>query len=144
MKKHTILLFAALVLSFAAAAQTKVLFSQVQAMDRQDSLRGTDATIQLTGTEGSGSAMLVQHGDIAVKVGAKVSTHNVARSSVKDSAVNLILDIAMKAGRDKDSKRVEKIFYMDQKRSGTVSQRFTFKQGLDVRTITLTFNVAVE
>lgn len=144
MKKHTILLFATLVLSYAAAAQTKVLFSHVQAMDRQDSLRGTDATIQLTGTEGSGSAMLVQHGDIAVKVGAKVSTHNVARSSVKDSAVNLILDIAMKAGRDKDSKRVEKIFYMDQKRSGTVSQRFTFKQGLDVRTITLTFNVAVE
>ncbi len=144
MKKIVLPLLPALLLATSTAAQTKITISEVRAVDRQDTVRGTDATIQLNGAEGSGNAYILNAGELVVKLGAKVSTHNVARSSMKDSAVNLIMEIAMKAGRDKDNKRVEKIFYMDQSRTGTVAQRFTFKQGLNVRTISLSFNVAVE
>ena len=54
------------------------------------------------------------------------------------------LEINLKAGTDKDNKRVEKIFFMDQARTATVSQKFNFKQGITMRPITLTFNIAVE
>ena len=143
--KHLLLFpLAALFLASSSFAQTKINFSDVRALDRQDSLHGTDATIQLNKAEGSDNAFLMHAGDMIVKVTAKVSTHKSPRSSLKDSAVNLDLDITMNAGNQKDTKHVEKIFYMDQKRSGTVTQKFNFKNGIDMRTITLTFNVAIE
>ena len=136
------------VLAFAAAgfaqAQTKINITAVQAQDGDKQVQGTDAVIELNHAEGSGNAFILNAGDLVVKLGAKVTTQNVKRSSLKDSAVNLVMDISMKAGRDKDSKHVEKIFYMDQKRSATVTQRFNFKQGINMRTITLSFSVAVE
>jgi hypothetical protein len=144
MKKTSSLLLPFLLIASIATAQTKINITNVQAKDGEHSLQGTDATIQLNGAEGSGNAVILQSGDVMVKTGARVSTQNVRRSSLKDSAVNLVMEIAMKVGREKDSKRVEKIFYLDQKRTGTITQKFTFKQGINVRTITLTFNVEVE
>lgn len=144
MKKTSSLLLPFLLIASIATAQTKINITNVQAKDGEQSLQGTDATIQLNGAEGSGNAVILQSGDVMVKTGARVSTQNVRRSSLKDSAVNLVMEIAMKVGREKDSKRVEKIFYLDQKRTGTITQKFTFKQGINVRTITLTFNVEVE
>ena len=144
MMRRLLLPLAALLLATSAFAQTKIDFSDVRALDRNDSLHGTDATIQLNKAEGSDNAVLMTAGDVIVKVTAKVTTHKSPRSSLKDSAVNLDLDITMKAGKEKDTKHVEKIFYMDQKRRGTVTQRFNFKNGINMRTITLTFNVSIE
>lgn len=127
-----------------ATAQTKVTITAVQAVDGQNTMQGTDASIELARAEGSCGTPILSAGDLTAKVRAKVSSHNVRRSSVKDSAVNLIMEISMKAGKDKDSKRVEKIFYMDQARTSTVTQKFNFKHGITMRTITLSFNVAVE
>lgn len=127
-----------------ATAQTKVTITAVQAVDGQNTVQGTDASIELARAEGSGGTPILSAGDLTAKVQAKVSSHNVRRSSVKDSAVNLIMEISMQAGKDKDSKRVEKIFYMDQARTSTVTQKFNFKHGITMRTITLSFNVAVE
>jgi hypothetical protein len=144
MKKLLILPFLSLLSVVPASAQTRITLSNVIAVDGRDTLRGHDAIIQLNGAEGGGDALILATGDVSAKLHAKVSSHNVRRSSMKDSAVNLILEIALKAGRDKDSKRVEKIFYMDQSRTGTVTQRFNFKQGINMRPVTLSFNVAVE
>ncbi|MBK9758742.1 MAG: hypothetical protein IPO90_01925 [Flavobacteriales bacterium] len=66
------------------------------------------------------------------------------RSSLKDSAVNVIFEIDMNAGKDRDNKRVEKIFYLDQSRTGTVTQRFNFKDGITMRGITLKFDVEIK
>lgn len=144
MKTKLWVLAAVLSAATAATAQTRISFTHVRAVDGGDTLRGNDISVELKRAEGSDNALLLNAGDIAVRVQAKVSSHNVRRSSVKDSAVNLIMDISMKAGRDKDSKRVEKIFYMDQKRSTLVNQRFNFKQGITMRPITLLFNATLE
>ncbi|MBP8824011.1 MAG: hypothetical protein KBH07_10230 [Flavobacteriales bacterium] len=144
MKRLLLLLVPALLAGPPAFAQTKVTISAVKAVDGAHTLQGTDALIQLGRAEGSGSAGILASGDVTAEVQARVSSHNVRRSSVKDSAVNLVLEVTMKAGKDKDRKRVEKIFYMDQARTAAVSQRFNFKQGLTMRPITLLFNIAVE
>ncbi len=144
MKNKPLVLAALLLASAAATAQTRISFTDIRAVDGADTLRGNDISMELKRAEGSDNTLLLNAGDIAVRVQAKVSSHNVRRSSVKDSAVNLIMDISMKAGRDKDGKRVEKIFYMDQKRSTLVNQRFNFKQGITMRPVTLLFNVTLE
>jgi len=144
MKIRFLPMLAALLLGIGISAQTKVSITQVQAVDGQHTLQGNDAVIQLAGAEGAGNTAILSSGDVSATVHAKVSSHNVRRSSLKDSAVNLILEINLKAGKDKDNKRVEKIFYMDQARTATVSQKFNFKQGITMRPITLTFNIAIE
>ncbi len=144
MTHRLLILLLAMSTNFLATAQTKVRITGVQATDGTRALQGTDATIQLGRAEGAGNAVILTGGDVAAKLHAKVSSHHVRRSSVKDSAVNLILEIAVQAGKDKDRKRVEKIFYLDQDRTATVTQTFNFKEGITMRPITLTFNIAVE
>ena len=144
MKRHLFILLCSLLMSSSTWAQTRIIFSEVRALDRQDSIQGTDATIQLNRAEGKDDTVILSAGDVTVKVRAKVKTHSSPRSSLKDSAVNLTLDLFTQAGKGKDKKRVEKIFYLDQSRTGTVTQRFNFKNGLDMRSITLSFKVTIE
>lgn len=143
--KHTaIILSLALLAGLSAQAQTRILITHVQAVTKADTVNGSDATITLNNAEGADNALILQVNDLLAKVRARVSTQNSARSSLKDSAVHLKLDITLKAGRDKDNKVVEKVFYMDQQRKGMVTQRFNFKDGITMRTITLSFNVEIE
>ena len=144
MKRYLFLILGSLLLATSSWAQTRIIFSEVRAMEPQDSLHGNDVTIQLNRAEGKDNTLLLAAGDVNVKVRAKVKTHSSPRSSLKDSAVNLTLDLFTQAGNRKDKKRVEKIFYLDQSRSGTVTQRFNFKNGLDMRPLTLSFKVTIE
>lgn len=144
MKRHLLLFLGIFLIVASGWAQTKIVFSEVRALDRQDSLHGNDVTIQLNHAEGKDNTVILTAGDVNVKVRAKVKTHSSPRSSLKDSAVNLTLDLSVQAGKGQDNKRVEKIFYLDQSRSGIVTQRFNFKNGLDMRSITLSFKVSIE
>ena len=51
------------------------------------------------------------------------------RSSLKDSAVNLIVTLNMEAGKKKDKRRTEKIFYMDDARTSTFKGAFPHQAG---------------
>lgn len=144
MKRHLLLFLGMFLVVAFGWAQTRIVFTEVRALDRQDSLHGKDVTIQLNRAEGKDNTVILSAGDVNVKVRAKVKTHSSRRSSLKDSAVNLTLDLSVQAGKGKDNKRVEKIFYLDQSRSGVVTQRFNFKSGLNMRSVTLSFNVSIE
>lgn len=144
MTMKNILLIAALCVSIGLQAQTKITISNVTLTEKEVVTTGTDATLQLNKDEGSSRQVIFAGGDTQVKLWAKVSTHNVRRSSLKDSAVNVIFEIDMNAGKDRDNKRVEKIFYLDQSRTGTVTQRFNFKDGITMRGITLKFDVEIK
>jgi hypothetical protein len=144
MQLRSLCLSALVVLSGHLSAQTQVVVSHVQLIEKESMRPGSDVTIQLSKDEGSERQVIYAEGDITAKTWVKVSTHNVRRSSLKDSAVNLIFEIDLVVGKDKDNKRVEKIFYLDQSRTGKVSQRFTFKDGIRVRVITLAFDVELK
>lgn len=133
-----------LLVTITVNAQTQVLITNVTVTEKDAHQSGAGATIQLGGDEGSARAVIYENGDLRVKLWCKVSTHNVRRSSLKDSAVNLIFEIDMDAGKDHDNKRVEKIFYLDQSRTTTVTQRFNFKNGITMRGITLSFDAEVK
>ncbi|HEY0976682.1 MAG TPA: hypothetical protein VGE21_04370 [Flavobacteriales bacterium] len=139
------LLFLLLLVSgLSMQAQTKVHFRNIRVIEKGDTLHGPDVSFELGRAEGAERTVLYTGGDVLVKAWAKVSSHNVRRSSVKDSAVNLIMELDMHAGRDKDNKRLEKIFYLDQSRTSTVTQRFNFKDGITMRGITLSFQCGIE
>lgn len=143
-----LLVSALLTLSGFLSAQTTVSITNVTITEKDRSTKGMDITLdpkgQLNNAEGADRSVIYDQDDVRVKLWGKVSTHNVRRSSLKDSAVNMIFEIDMKAGGDHDNKRVEKIFYLDQSRTGTVSQRFNFKDGITMRVITLKFDVEVK
>ncbi|HEX2616882.1 MAG TPA: hypothetical protein VHL57_05020 [Flavobacteriales bacterium] len=138
------LLFLALLATTAVLAQTQVTFSHIRIIEKGDSLSAPDVTVQLKGDEGSDRTVIYSANGIEAKTWVKVSTHNVRRSSLKDSAVNLIFEIDLRADKDKDNKRVEKIFYLDQARTANVSQRFNFKNGITMRGITLSFDCTIQ
>ena len=141
--RHLMLLLL-LVVATGATAQTRIHFRDIRVVEKGDTLRGADVTMELRGAEGTERGGLFSAGDVSVQAKARVTSHNVRRSSVKDGAVNLVMEVDMHAGRDKDNKRIEKIFYLDQARTSAVVQRFTFKDGITMRGITLLFNCAIE
>ena len=141
---RTFLTSFALVAALVAAAQTQVLITNVSVTEKESSSTGNGTTIQLNHDEGADRAVIYEQGDLRAKVWCKVSTHNVRRSSLKDSAVNLMFEIDLDAGRDHDNKRVEKIFYMDQTRTTTITQKFNFKQGINMRVVTLKFDAEIK
>ena len=47
MKRYLFLILGSLLLATSSWAQTRIIFSEVRALDRQDSLHGNDVTIQL-------------------------------------------------------------------------------------------------
>lgn len=128
----------------ALCAQTEVLISNVAITEKEVVTSGSDATLRMKNAEGVERQVIYDRDGVKVNVKAKVTTHNVRRSSLKDSAVNLTFEIDMDINKDHDNKRVEKIFYLDQSRTGKVTQRFNFKNGITMRGITLTFDVEIK
>jgi hypothetical protein len=133
----------ALAFSSLAGAQTLVKISDLTLSEKEDVRRGTDLTAQLPEAEGVARVMLYADQHITAQAKVKVSTHNVRRSSVKDGAVNLIFDVELVVDGIRDKRRVERIFYAEQERKATIEEKFTIKQGIDMRVVTLAFVVEV-
>jgi hypothetical protein len=128
-------------LTMAVTAQTQVKITNVKILDGDREVIGNDQTASLKGAEGSERFVLHNDPTYMVKTWFKVSTHNVARSSVKDGAVNLIMQLDLFVGdKRQDQKRVERIFYAGDKRTTSYLERFTMKTGINVRTITVSFD----
>lgn len=126
-------------------AQTVVKISNVSITEKETVTPGTDATTALKGSEGSERIMLFTDGPVAIRTWFKVSTHKSPRSSTKDSAVNLIMELdLLENGKKKDNRRVEKIFYMDQDRTTTFNEEFVIKNGITVRVLKVKFDAAIE
>ena len=142
--KAFISLLAFLILAQLSIAQTVVRITGVSLTENETSIPGQDAMLVLGSDEGSRRSFILTASDATAEVWAKVSTHNVRRSSVKDGAVNLMMEIDLIVGGDKDNRRVERIFYAGDARTARISERFTFKNGINVRTLVLAFDIAVE
>jgi hypothetical protein len=139
-----LLLSLALAASTLLAAQTQIIVTNITLTEKEAVTNINDVTLPLNGDEGSKRQVIYMGGNTEVKMRAKVTTHNVRRSSLKDSAVNITFEIDVNAGKDHDNKRVEKVFYLDQSRKGTVTERFNFKDGITMRGITLKFDVEIK
>lgn len=128
--------------------QTTVEISNVRVIEMGKSSAGAHLTLdphgQINNAEGADRAVIYEQDDVRVNLWCKVSTHHSRRSSLKDSAVNLIFEIAVIAGKRSDNRRVEKIFYKDQDRKSTIIQRFNFKSGITMRVITLEFDAEIK
>lgn len=144
MKNLLLCILVSLGCGLSAQAQTRIRLDHVRAITGGDTLQGSDAVLVLNGSTGAGDAMVLQAGELMAKVHVRLSTNSSARSSMKDSAVRLHLSIAMRSGRDKDNREVDKVFYLDQQRSATINQRFNFKDGIAVHGVTLQFDIHVE
>lgn len=125
-------------------AQTQVKITNVVIVDGDRTVQGNDQLFSLNNAEGADHVVLYDADGYLLKCWFKVSTHDSPRSSVKDSAVNLIMQLRLFIGDKKqDQRRVEKIFYGDQSRKASYSEKFNMKKGINVRTITVTFDAEV-
>ncbi|MEO8591664.1 MAG: hypothetical protein ABI432_19940 [Flavobacteriales bacterium] len=124
--------------------QTLFRITNVTVSEKEDVHRGNEVTANMNGDEGSDRLVIFTDKGIIVKAWVKVSTHNVRRSSVKNSAVNVIFELDLIVDGKKDERRVEKIFYGDQARTTHISEKFTMKQGITMRVITVDFDGSVE
>ena len=142
---RSIFLAVLLLAGAALTAQTIVKISNVSVTEKEAVAQGKDVSTALNGSEGSEKITLFTDGPMAVRTWFKITTHKSPRSSLKDSAVNLIMELdLLENGKKKDNRRVMKIFYMDQKRSTTFTEKFVIKNGIDVRTITVMFDAQIE
>jgi len=63
---------------------------------------------------------------------------------VKESAVYATFEIRMKVNGKGDRRTVQKVFYGEQERRTTITEKFTFKDGINVRVITVSFEGQLE
>ena len=125
-------------------AQTIFRISNVTITEKENVITGNGATAEIKGSEGSDRVVIHADQHMTIKARVKVSTQNVARSSLKSSAVNAIFEIDMILDGKKDNRRIEKIFYTDQERTTHLKEKFVTKQGNQVRVITVEFDGSLE
>ena len=136
------LLFA--LLAVPSFSQSVFRVTNVTVTEKEEVHKGMEVTAILNGDEGSDRVVVFSGHGIVVKAWVKVSTHDVRRSSVKDSAVNVIFELDIIVDGKKDERRVEKIFYGDQARSTHIKEKFTIKEGITMRVITVDFDGSLE
>lgn len=141
---RTILFTALASMTSLAQAQTIFRISNVTITEKENILTGNGATAEIKGSEGSDRVVVYADQHMTIKARVKVSTQNVARSSLKSSAVNAIFEIDMILDGKKDNRRIEKIFYMDQDRTTHLKEKFVTKQGNQVRVIVVEFDGSLE
>ena len=127
-----------------AHAQTRFQVTNVTVTENDRVMTATDATALMGGVEGSDRVVLFDQDGIQVRAWVKVSTHHVRRSSVKDGAVNAIFELDLEVAGTRDERRVEKIFYAGQERRTTITEKFTIKNGIDMRVITVSYEGRIE
>ena len=143
MIRLALLIFASL---FACSlnAQTIYRITNVTITEKEQVTNGQDVTAEIRGAEGTDRVQILAGQDIELRSSVKVSTQNVKRSSLKSSAVNAIFEIDLKVDGKKDNRRVEKIYYMDQERRSHFKEKFVFKNGNQVRVLTVEFDGSLE
>ena len=141
---RTIITAIALAAVTTICAQTQVKITNVVIVDGDRTIQGNDQVFSLNSAEGADHVVLYNADGYILKCWFKVSTHDSPRSSVKDSAVNLIMQLRLFVGNKKqDERRVEKIFYSDQARKASYSEKFNMKTGINIRAITVSFDAEV-
>lgn len=141
---RTLLISAILGVSLTSPAQTIYRITNVTITEKEQVTQGQDAMAEIRGAEGTDRVIVYAANDIELRSKVKVSTQNVRRSSVKSSAVNAIFEIDLKMDGQKDNRRVEKIYYMDQERKSHFKEKFIFKSGNQVRVVTVEFDGSLE
>lgn len=143
MIRHVLLIIASL---FACSlnAQTIYRITNVTITEKDQVTNGQDVTAEIRGAEGTDRVQILAGQDIELRSSVKVSTQNVKRSGLKSSAVNAIFEIDLKVDGKKDNRRVEKIYYMDQERRSHFKEKFVFKNGNQVRVLTVEFDGSLE
>ncbi len=125
-------------------AQTILRISNLTVTEKENTKNGTDIMVDLKGAEGSERAVIYADQDLTLKAWVKVSTHNVKRSSIKNSAVNAIFELDLYVNGKKDGRRVEKIFYGEDERQTHIKETFNVKSGITMRMITVEYDARVE
>lgn len=141
---RTLLFPAFFALATACSAQTVYKITDVTVTEKEVARNGQDATAVIRGAEGSDKVVILAAQGIMLSTRVKISTQNVARSSLKSSAVNARFDIDLEVDGRKDHRRVEKVYYMDQERRSHFKESFTFKNGNQVRVIRVEFDGSLE
>lgn len=139
------LLTAALLAAVAVAqAQTQFKFTNVTISEKGNVRNGIDATAQVVGSEGDDRVTLFDQDGIKLRTQARIRTHDSNRSSVKEGAVYVTFEIRLTVDGKEDRRTVQKVFYGDQERKTTVTEKYTIKRGIDVRVITVKFDGSLE
>jgi hypothetical protein len=125
--------------SLVSFAQTTFRVTEVRITEKEQTTNGTDVTVNLRNDEGSKGVVIYAAQDLEVKGHFKVKSHNVARSSMKNSAVYLTMVLKLKSDGKTDQREVQKVFYMEDKRDATFTEKFVIKRGINTRVITVTF-----
>ena len=127
-----------------ATAQTRLFITNVTVTEGTDVRRGSDVTASLGGAQGSKPVVIFADQRYTVDGRFKVKTHNVRRTSVKQGAVYLTMDMTMKVDGKRNKRTAQKTFYAEQDRTTTFTESFTVKIGINVRKITVSFDARIE
>ena len=107
-------------------------------------IKGQDAVAEIVGSEGDDRLVLMDQDGVWVKTQVRVRTHNSNRSSVKESAVYATFELRLKVDGKGDRRTIQKVFYGEDERKTTISEKFTVKTGINVRIITVEFTGYLE
>lgn len=127
-----------------AQAQTRFRVTDVTVTEKGNTIKGNDAVAEIVGSEGDDRMVLMDQNGVWVKTQVRVRTHNSNRSSVKESAVYATFELRLKVDGKGDRRTIQKVFYGEDERKTTISEKFTVKTGINVRVITVEFTGYLE
>lgn len=126
--------------AFAVQAQTMFHITNMTLTEKGNVRKGQDVSAQVVGSEGEDRLVMFDQDGIRVKAQARIHTHNSRRSSVKDGSVYVTFVIHLKMDGQKDKREVQKVFAAEQERVTHFKEKFTIKEGINVRVVTVEFD----
>lgn len=126
--------------AFAVQAQTMFHITNMTLTEKGNVRKGQDVSAQVVGSEGEDRLVMFDQDGIRVKAQARIHTHNSRRSSVKDGSVYVTFVIHLKMDGQKDKREVQKVFAAEQERVTHFKEKFTVKEGINVRVVTVEFD----
>ncbi len=124
--------------------QTRVKLTNITINEKDQVRTGEDAMAYLVKAEGNDRVVLYDQNGTTLKTQVRVRTHDSNRSSLKEGAVYLTFELRLSVDGKEDRRTVQKVFYAEQERKTTITEKYTFKQGIDMRVITVKFDATLE
>ncbi|HUM45782.1 MAG TPA: hypothetical protein PLD84_02565 [Chitinophagales bacterium] len=137
----TLFLLSLLLFSAAGYAQTTgtLKIQNIRLVIDGKETTSPDLTLPFEWSKDSQEFPLYKNDQFSIVAKYRLSTHKSPRSSLKSSALNVIINYYMVMNGDKDKRRSEKIFYLDQERQFNVEELFVFKEGFNNSNVKLSY-----
>ena len=120
---------------FSNAQEMKIVLNTVEIRIKDASANGIKGDFRISAGKMSGSQTLFDTDSLKIQARYKLTANNSRRSQTKDSSVKLLIDYSLVYKGRGESRKVEKVFFLDNERAFSGNETFNISMSKYANTV---------